>query len=254
MQGIDRVLVQEKGGGRMLDEMRASRDEFLRRGLPVETFTPKQLRRGRLALSPRTLVVGDLETVPAALRQLGVAYAPPATWPACLAGFLRRRTWTTTLRELRQAFADGTGAPVFVKPLRRTKRFPGLVVGSVWDLGLLADVSAATELACSEVVRWLSEYRVYVVRGAMVGVHPYQGDSGVAPDPAVVRAAVEALSAAGDAPAGCALDVGVLDGEVTALVELNDGLGLGRYGLPTGVYCDLLMARWEQLVGQATSG
>jgi hypothetical protein len=254
MPVIDRVLVQEKGGGRMLDEMRVSRDEFLRRGLPVETFTPKRLRRGLVVLSPRTLVVGDLEAVPAALRQLDVPYVAPATWPACLAGFLRRRTWTTTLRALRQAFADAPGEPVFVKPLRRTKRFPGLVVGTAWDLGFVADVSAGTELACSEVVRWLSEYRVYVVRGEIVGTHHYRGDVSVGPDPAVVRAAVDALAAAGDAPAGCAVDVGVLDGGETALVELNDGLGLGCYGLAAGDYCDLLTARWAQLVEQGRRG
>jgi hypothetical protein len=35
----------------------------------------------------------------------------------------------------------------------------------------------------------------------------------------------------------------------TALVEVNDGFGLGSYGLEAGLYLDLVLARWAELVG-----
>ena len=53
---------------------------------------------------------------------------------------------------------------------------------------------------------------------------------------------------------GCGIDFAILriapDEHVTCLVEVNDGFSLGRYeGLSGKAYTDLLIARWEKLVG-----
>ena len=52
-----------------------------------------------------------------------------------------------------------------------------------------------------------------------------------------------------DIPAGCSLDFGVTDDGRTLLIEMNDGLALGCYGLPDEEYAKLLLARWAELNG-----
>ncbi len=61
----------------------------------------------------------------------------------------------------------------------------------------------------------------------------------------------------GTAPAGYALDAGVLDSGETALVEVNDGYALGFYGSVITQraerYLDLLEARFSELVRATAS-
>jgi hypothetical protein len=62
------------------------------------------------------------------------------------------------------------------------------------------------------------------------------------------------MGASGEAVAGYGLDVGVLGTGQTAVVEVNDGFGLGSYGLEAAVYTDLILARWAELVGASPGG
>jgi hypothetical protein len=57
------------------------------------------------------------------------------------------------------------------------------------------------------------------------------------------------LDDSGEAPAGYGIDFGLLSSGETALIELNDGYSLGSYDLDSADYTDLLIARWEELVG-----
>ena len=68
-----------------------------------------------------------------------------------------------------------------------------------------------------------------------------------------VRRCIASYQLSGEAPAGYALDVGVLSDGRTALVEVNDGYAIGFYGKVTparaDAYLRLLVARYEQLIG-----
>lgn len=96
----------------------------------------------------------------------------------------------------------------------------------------------------------MSEWRAYVIDGSVIDVLRYEGDAERAPERAVIDEAVRLWSASGHAARGYGIDFGVLEDGRTALVELNDGYGLGNYGLAADRYLDLCIARWEQLVGE----
>lgn len=51
-----------------------------------------------------------------------------------------------------------------------------------------------------------------------------------------------------DIPAGCSLDFGVTNDGRTLLIEMNDGMALGSYGLSDIAYALLLIARWCELI------
>jgi hypothetical protein len=153
------------------------------------------------------------------------------------------------MRSLIDELFGGSGQPVFAKPLGRQKRFTGHVFFGPDDLIHLEGASRSTSILCAEVVHWLSEFRVFVIRGEVVGIRHYHGDPTYRADEGVVCEAVPILEASGEATAGYGIDFGVLADGRTALVEWNDGFGLGSYGLDRGLYTELILARWCQLTG-----
>lgn len=246
---IRRAFVQEDGNGRMGAEVRDLFDGLTERGVPVEVFVKKRLERRQLSLAPDALVAGEVPVVLGALKQLGIE--PPASndYPVCLQPLLHRKTWVSTVGRLAEALVEGSGTPVFAKPLDRKKRFTGRVFETPDHLIHLEGASRSTKILCAEVVRWLSEYRVYVVHGEVIGVRHYHGDPAVGIDQNVMEQAVQRMSNSNEATAGYGLDLGILDGGVTALVEWNDGFSLGSYGLDRGLYTELIVARWCELTG-----
>ncbi len=245
---IERAYIQERGNGQLEPETESLARELAARGLPVELFTAKRISRRSLPLTRHTLVAGDIPVVYGALKQIGVE--PPATndYPASLEPFLRRRMWRSTVGRARDLLYGCGSQPFFAKPADRMKRFTGRVFESPEDARAIASVSGGTAVVCSEVVEWVSEHRVYVVKGEIVGMRHYSGDPTARLDGDSVRTAVALFTESGDAPAGYGIDFGLLASGETALVEVNDGFSLGSYGLASGLYMDLIVARWEELM------
>lgn len=233
---------------RLGKEMAEARDALVARGVEVTLFTRKRMERRQLPLTRRTLVVGEIPIVETALKQLGVEVPPDDSYPEVLRPFLLRRVWPSTLGEVETRFFDEDARSVFVKPRDRLKRFTGFVADDASSFARTASVSRRADVWCAEVVRFVSEHRVYVVDGSIVGVHGYAGDRVVAPDRRVIDESIATWTKTGLAARGYGIDFGVLDDGRTSLVELNDGYGLGNYGLSSDDYLALCIARREQLV------
>jgi ATP-grasp domain, R2K clade family 2 len=194
------------------------------------------------------MFVGDLEGVALALKQLGAKGPFLDTYPDAVQPFLRRRVWCSSLLAARTS-VDESGAPLFVKPKDRSKRFTGFVYTSHADEFRFEGASERMEVYCSTPVRFIREYRAYIVDGALRGMCQYSGEPGPPPDDAFISDVVDALRATNQSVAGFALDVGLLDDGQPAVVECNEGFGLGLYpGLAEESYVDLLVRRWEELM------
>ncbi len=166
---------------------------------------------------------------------------PEQSYPEELQAFLGRKLWKSTLFTI-------TNHPeqwhVFVKPVHDVKRFKGTVLDETKDLVRLGGLIDDIEVWCSEKVEFRSEWRAYVLEGKILGLYRYDGDWRLYPDPEVVAQAVEQYR---QAPRGYAIDFGITPEGKTLLVEVNDGFGLGNYGLEPKLYAQLLAARWEEL-------
>lgn len=216
-------------------------------GYEVRRFRPAELPS--LALTADTVVVGGVGTVRAALERLGARRPPAVGVPAVLQPYLGRDSWRTTAADLRAAGRF----PIFVKPYEDAKAFNGRVVKSDDELdALLAPRDGFPEtgedfpLLAQEPVDFLSEWRAFVIRGAVVGMSHYHGDPLLFPAAGVIRMTVGAYRAAGS-PAGYSADFGVTGDARTLLVEVNDGYSLGHGGLVANQYAELLRARWAEL-------
>jgi hypothetical protein len=245
---IQKAYIQENGSGTMESEMKDVCDELQIRGIHCELFTRKKLIQQRLKFDKHTLIVGFVDSIFASLKQLGINPPPNNDYPPSLNHLLHRRIWSSTVKQLEDQIYEGY-VPVFAKPLKNKKQFTGSVFSSVNDFGtILRNLSIRTPIYCSEVVQWLTEYRIFVIQSEIVGIKLYAGNPNIALELEVVKSAVEILTHTGEATAGYAIDFGVLATGETALVEWNDGFALGSYGLEKSTYTDLLIARWHELV------
>ena len=101
-------------------------------------------------------------------------------------------------------------------------------------------------LLVSEPVDFISEYRVFLMRGQPIGMRYYKGNPFTAPSRKIVEAAARAWMSQ---PAACLLDFGVTSDGRTLLVEANDAFAFGNYGLPEITYARILECRWRDMVG-----
>jgi hypothetical protein len=243
---IRKAFIETIDGNRMEPEMRDVYDEISRRNIPVEIFTEKRIRRRQLPLAKDTLVVGYVATVLASFKQLDIQVPATNDYPAALQPFFHRLIWESSVEHLIERVYMGN-PPVFAKPKGRKKRFTGHVFTHPDDLNFLEGASRTTQIFCAEVVDWLSEYRVFVNHGEIVGIGHYAGDPSIAIDQQTVTDVVQSLEQSSEATAAYAIDFGVVSTGQTAVVEWNDGFSLGSYGLDKTIYTDLLITRWCEI-------
>lgn len=241
---VERVFIQKKNGEFVSVNGYAAWHGFDQKAYPITFFEWPQLRDGQLDLTPNTLVVGGVATVLHALRRLGVA-TPPIDYPHSLRPFLGRDMQLTTMGAVRGEFEADGSPPRFVKPRETQKAFTGYVVSAFRDLIPTARHPDDLPVWSCETVEFVSEWRYFVLRNEVIGVGHYRGDVFTHPDPATVRAAVDAFRPG--TPAAYAIDFGVTADGRTLLVEVNDAYSLGHLGLRSLPYANMLEDRWLQL-------
>lgn len=221
-----------------------ARKGFEYRGADINIFHRHEF--DELRLEKDDIVVAGISLTHRAFSRLGLSQPFLPAIPEALAPFAGRRTWRSTIGEVRQRV--GGGDPIFFKPApSQPKLFAGLVANRVSDLVETASLDDAAPVDCSEVVSFRSEYRCFVLNSEVIGVRPYKGDPLLFPESRRIR---EAVAAWADAPAAWALDVGVTATNQTLLVEVNDSYALGSYGLPPARYAAMIEARWAELAAQ----
>ena len=191
--------------------------------------------------TPDEIIVGGLGAVTEKLNAWGIEI-PSLNYPKELEHYLGRRVWSTTIDQI---LDDIENRPVFVKPVRE-KRFTGMVLRSAHDCPRLSYCESNEPVICSDVVEFLTEWRVFVRYGQILDVRPYYGNWKNHFAPSVIEQAVRDYQSA---PAGYAMDFGITDKGQTLLVEVNDGFSIGCYGLAAISYAKLLSARWAELTG-----
>jgi hypothetical protein len=266
-------VIRQSGCGIAATEVRAAGQAALLLELPILSTPIDRLGQHADALAAGALPVGSVEFVRTAMDLLGIPEPASLSYPAPLRPFLGRWAQQMPVGQVRGTW--------FVKPTQ-TKLFTGFVWHSsraaaptedklLYDehdleqLQVLRSLPSETLIWVVEPVCFQCEWRYYVLDAGdgpkVIGSARYDADGlDSAPEPGqeLLQAAIKAMSslrAAGGGPVAYSLDLGVLAGGATVLVEVNDGWALGLYGsgLAPRDYLALLTARWRELLASANS-
>lgn len=238
--GISQLFVERMRVDRREPEETMAVEVAQSLGIPVEKLSLRQVERA--VVTGSSLCVGAVPFVSAALRAAGAGLPPHQPYPAVLSCHLYRQVGYA---ERLATLLSNRREPLFVKPAAQWKKWTGRVINGSTDRGRNDPVY------WSEPVEWLSEWRAYIVDGAVLDIQrvPNTPVLGPEPDRRVVLAAASDYAAAPDAAQGLVIDFGVLATGETALVEVNDGFSFGAYGAVTSeTMWSVWTARWPQLV------
>jgi hypothetical protein len=222
-------------------------------GVKVRAFSPGQLASlGEGIVKSSDLVVGSVASIEEALGLWGVALPSPQYYPSCLLDVCYRKIEKTTAGEAIERINEGQ--PLFVKS-HSWKQMTGNVSSQKMPSSELGNLPLDTKVWVSNVVNWLSEYRVYVSDNKIIAICCYEGDEKVELDTSVLDNAISRLQENGWHDT-YAMDWGVIrtdKGEhLTALVEMNDAWAIGAYaGIDYQSYSKFLMRRWKQLTSHS---
>ncbi len=244
-----RAFVQTRDDGMPFNvNAYAACDGFRERGIATEFFRPDDAYWWSMLRDQKDdlLFAAGIGTVHRILDLFGIARPRSLDYPPSLTPFYGRRVWQRTLGEVRES----TG-PLFVKSVA-AKGVNGHVVSDFGGLLQTAGLDDDMPVYVSEPLPFLAEWRVFVLDGEILDVRLYKGSRFAAPDEATVREMVSTLVASGEAPSAFGLDVGLVAGAGTRVVEVNEGFSLGTYGLAPALVARMLERRWAEFFERAT--
>lgn len=210
-------------------------------GYEIEKFT--DVRDIRDSVFREDIVLDGIYQVNYILEKFNV-HPSEFNYPQCFNQFLGRRIWSDTINSI---YNDSTKWGIFVKPSKE-KVFTGKVINSLSDLIGCGSSTEDYEVICSDIVDFISEYRVFILYDRVLGIRHYKGECRVFPNTSILDEMIEiSIQSWSDRPNAYSLDLGVTSDGRTLLVEINDSYALGNYGLDSVKYAKLISARWAQL-------
>ena len=209
-------------------------------------FYKKHIKQGKLKLTLNDFIAGDVDTMFTAMKQLNINYEYN-DYPKSLNKYLHRKIWESSIKDIKtELFNEYIIKPIFIKPKNKLKKFTGFIIKSIDDLNKINNAGDNTKIICSEPVNFISEYRCPVINGEIKDLCFYSGDSNIKLDKSIVQKMVKEFV---NSPKAYCIDLGVLSSGETALIEVNDAFSIGIYSMSKEVYAELLITRWNELMG-----
>ena len=188
--------------------------------------------------SRHSIPVGSVKYVEAFARHFGITMPSPIDYPSELNPFLHRKIHRILFSEA--IIGD------FIKPTK-TKSFDTIRCFAAEEHG----IDPMEVCWTSEPVNFMDEYRVYVLRGNVIGVCRYDSEPSIRDISLYFdNETKRMIKAYTRQPIAWALDVGFTANGNLLLVEVNDAWATGYYheGLTPGAYTNWLTARWEEIL------
>lgn len=236
----------EKINGEWLEEFcYISKQALIDRGYTIVPFDGDDMERSLVTKNinrEKDICIGSVQATNKFFELCGIEPPTYLGYPEQLKKYLGRSIELTTFGELDMNF------PYFVKPATDVKLFTGDVVDKPTHLEYLEkfdNCKSDTKLYKSELVEFVTEYRVSVSQGKIYGMKHYKGDWMKFIDPLVIDNMIKDFT---DCPSAFSLDVGLTDDGRTLLVEVNDYWALGSYGLEGKDYALLCARRMREIL------
>lgn len=243
LQGISKAYIQVLDGEYVNDASFYFANGCRLLNIEIEKFEDKDF--DKIELKDGEMVFGGVPLMIRVFEQYGGLIPRPLDIPTELEPFCGRNIKFNTLKGL----YDTTTYPIFVKPAEKGKLFDGQIVSCKEELELFQYVDEEdgweTKVMSSNVVKIVSEFRCFVIKGEVYDCRKYKGEFSAIPDFEIIQECVDRYSSA---PVAYALDFGVTDDGKTILIEANDAYSLGPYGFDSYNYTRMAILRWKQIM------
>lgn len=188
------------------------------------------------------ICIGSVQGTERFFEACGVPIPGYLGYPEQLKKYMGRNITIIPFSELGKDF------PYFVKPAVGVKMFTGDVVSNEKHLEYLVMFDKCkpdTMVIKSEVIEFLSEYRVFVSHGKIYDVKHYKGTWKEHVSWNIIENMVRDYT---DCPSAYTLDVGLASNGITRLVEVNDMWAIGSYGMDGREYALLCARRMKEIL------
>ena len=188
------------------------------------------------------ICIGSVQGTERFFEACGVPIPGYLGYPEQLKKYMGRNITTIPFSELGKDF------PYFVKPAVGVKMFIGDVVSNEKHLEYLVMFDKCqpdTMVIKSEVIEFLSEYRVFVSHGKIYDVKHYKGTWKEHVSWNIIENMVSDYT---NCPSAYTLDVGRDSNGITRLVEVNDMWAIGSYGMDGREYALLCARRMKEIL------
>jgi hypothetical protein len=189
-----------------------------------------------------SVCIGGVQSCRTALFRMGLRDFDIACYPKELEIFMGRSVDISTIGKVihRSIYS----VPKFIKPVL-PKKFTAFLTSDENAYSNLYNVEYDEKVYISDIVEFISEWRVYVKYNEIMNICNYSGNPIVFPNVSIIRDMISCWKG----PCCYALDVGIV-GDQTSLVEVNDFYSIGNYGLFPTEYVKMLTLRWSELRGK----
>lgn len=191
------------------------------------------------------IIIGSVEATKLFFKECGVKEPKYLGYPDSIKEFLHRDIKSLNFKDIKNK-----SFPYFVKPLDSIKDFTGTTIENNKQFKIFTQyypIEDNTQLLVSDIIDIKSEWRCFVHKGELKGMHWYQGDFSMFPDHIEI---IKMIKAYKNCPVSYTLDVGIIyktGGEVTCLVEVNDFWAIGSYGFNSKTYVRMLIDRFQEI-------
>jgi len=226
---------------------------LLNRGIEVVDFdgTIKN-SLARLNPSINDICIGSVEACSKFFQLIGIDEPKYLGYPEELKQYYKRDMWYSK-------FQDVKHFPVFIKPRHEVKLFTGTVLNTQENYDFVKtyyqEVKPETELYCSDILEFLSEYRCFVHDGKLKGIQWYAGDFKLTLNCDHIARIEQIIQKFYSAPIAYTLDIGIIEYKPDiayydiAIVEVNDMWAIGSYGFNAKDYVKMTIDRFNQIKG-----
>lgn len=237
------AYVQKQNNEWLNENCYAAQYGFNRMGYNVKSFEKTDI--DYIDFIKADAVFGGINTLNLILEKSGVEIPKVPLITENIREAYRRKIYVSTLGDVR---ANKIKYPFFMKPLDVYKLFTGKVFTSEFDLNTIPHLfSDDIAVLISEVVKFDSEYRCFVLNNEFVGCKHYTGDFTIFPKFDEIKCAIREYE---NSPSAYTLDFGVTNYNETELIEINDGYGFGAYGLNPIIFCKMIQRRWSDIINK----
>lgn len=235
----------EKIGGDWLDDfVYISKYPLSERGYKIIAFDGDDMENtlSNKSINPKTdICIGSVQATEKFFELCGIPIPESISYPTELVQFLGRRVFLTTIKGLTDLI------PIFAKPAEEIKKFTGDVIQSekhILNLKIFDKCVDETLVYASDIMEFVTEYRVFVSHGKIYGMKHYKGNEFKMVDYDKIMEMVDAYK---NCPSAYTLDVGLNEKGETLLVEVNDMWAIGSYGLDGRTYALLCARRMNEI-------